>query len=287
MKKSASQNAFTLIELLVVISIIALLVAILMPALSKAKEQAKMALCSNNLHQLAIGVQTYNADNDDRYPPHATRAARPNLLARNKNAGDDYQYRYLGKYLPEVDVFNCPMSNFDPDAIWDVGGSQYTYQELYENKGNWFASTNFDLSCSYVLLWNFDKYTKRVENSDSVANNRIPSRPFNGPGKKSKNKLLACDSFYFSNNLAPTNRWTSNHKFKNSSKHQSIDKPYFIANSVGSETDLDTNPDLQNIQLNAAMTDGSVHQYQSGASVRQQAVPGWAATFLPPISMWK
>ena len=59
-------KAFTLIELLVVISIIALLVSILMPALNKAKEQAKNVLCLNNVRSLTVGYRMFNDENDDR-----------------------------------------------------------------------------------------------------------------------------------------------------------------------------------------------------------------------------
>ena len=57
------REGFTLIELLVVISIIALLMAILMPALSKVKEQAKAAICLSNLHQHALAWKMYTNDN--------------------------------------------------------------------------------------------------------------------------------------------------------------------------------------------------------------------------------
>jgi len=59
-----NKKGFTLIELLVVISIIALLLAILMPALSKVKETAKLVICSSNARQLLIGVNTYAAGHD-------------------------------------------------------------------------------------------------------------------------------------------------------------------------------------------------------------------------------
>lgn len=62
------KKAFTLIELLVVISIIALLMAILMPALSKAKMQAGEIVCQSNLHQYSLATELYTVNFSDRYP---------------------------------------------------------------------------------------------------------------------------------------------------------------------------------------------------------------------------
>lgn len=70
---SGVRGGFTLVELMVVIGIIAILMAMLLPAVKRAREQAQLTYCQNNLRQIGLAIQMYANDNKDRFPdPSAT-----------------------------------------------------------------------------------------------------------------------------------------------------------------------------------------------------------------------
>ena len=76
-KKSTVSKGFTLIELLVVVAIIALLIAILLPSLARAREAAKRTICCQNLKGITGACKTYAFDNEDRWPIAASYSKAP------------------------------------------------------------------------------------------------------------------------------------------------------------------------------------------------------------------
>ena len=130
------QKAFTLIELLVVISIIALLVSILMPALGKAKEQAKNAVCQSNLKSLGQCFTLYLMDYDDFSHKATNQGLWDNAYSNpavvvEYEADDSNAYWGIAysEYAENKEIFACQSAKRVDD--WPENGWGKNYQQYF------------------------------------------------------------------------------------------------------------------------------------------------------------
>lgn len=128
---------FTLIELLVVVAIISLLLSILLPSLTNAREKARRAVCLSNLSQLYKATYTYSADNNNRLLKGHKYSTYPGNLAEAFAAlSPKYYYLLMDEYLGgEYRVFQCPSFPAKEPTVMNQGGGSTIFLQ-YQYTGN-------------------------------------------------------------------------------------------------------------------------------------------------------
>ena len=133
-KATDGYHGFTLVELLVVIAIIALLAAILFPAFSRSRENARRSKCETQIRFLSLGIRQYNQDYDETFP----------LITVNDPPSATLTYGWADAILPYVtsyNIYQCPSETTPPPtgvsadgSYWDQqGATDYAFNGILAN----------------------------------------------------------------------------------------------------------------------------------------------------------
>jgi prepilin-type N-terminal cleavage/methylation domain-containing protein/prepilin-type processing-associated H-X9-DG protein len=169
------KKGFTLIELLVVISIIALLMAIMMPALNKVRASAQSTVCKSNLRQLGLGLRFYAEANSEKLPLYADPGTgyywmspiAPYLSAKLNKGGE-----------VDMGVALCPSASKLPDCtIQQAYGDSHTawqmnfgmWKSSYGNNGWWFSNVDEAVYGIRYAPFVYKKYTQFYEDTPLFA----------------------------------------------------------------------------------------------------------------------
>lgn len=171
-------RAFTLIELLVVIAIIAILMAILVPALSRVKDQARDQVCRGNLKNVGLGVMMYLQDYDFTMPDTHTHTANTNGhkwwddSGNPLRAGDDMAYWGIAyfKYVEDREVFGCAAFRTFAETIAKEmlykGDPKLIYTSAFAANG-WLSTENtVRIPRHSEVIMAHDHMEPRIENSE-------------------------------------------------------------------------------------------------------------------------
>ena len=208
-------HGFTLIEMLVVITIVALLIALLLPAVKRAKENAKVTICMNNLRQINIALHGYAGENkgsgpayrhggaDSPSPGWSSEVNWTELLYGGKDIDGTMPglpgvtrteisgRRKLNAYMPDWQVFLCPKDfgttlpsgayGFTRTKAWEWYGTSYPYNS------NWWGASGTDPFLGNSVLYGtpldaFGSQSRQVTFGDMTIGYTRPTATFHSLG---------------------------------------------------------------------------------------------------------
>ncbi len=167
------REAFTLLELLVVLAIISILVAVIIPSLSKARENARRSICLSNLKQIGASATMYSDDHSGAFPNAFDGTSDGNS---NIETGDqpDKWGRLYPRYINDVKVFFCPSR---------VPGSKYSMVEPVEGSDNFGTATGGAVCVSsYAQRGGLDPNPLKIRDVDRPDNFAYGMDVFNAIG---------------------------------------------------------------------------------------------------------
>jgi len=255
-----SRKALALLELVVAVAIIAMFLAIMMPAMNKARRKALSIKCMDNHRKIVIAVSAFASDNKGKFPESVATIGRieehwnwqePTMLIASRPRSPELHRsmsEYLRSYIQDTAVLLCPTApqkNIFLQQAWDAGDD-------WDNPDTLPSAD--PLIGSYCFYWNYIGYLPQSRSQ------------FKGPKDLESNspqsRLLTSDYFGFGH-------WRNKLVYSDYKAYGSCER--FAAASVTPGTEVSSpfwssnNPNLNldtfSIDLHAAYTDGHVESY--------------------------
>ncbi|HBC88379.1 MAG TPA: hypothetical protein DCZ94_15630 [Lentisphaeria bacterium] len=198
-------SAFTLIELLVVIAIIAILAALLIPALKEARESARRISCASNLRQMGLLILAYEEDNNGNFPQH-----------KNSENSWPYAYSYWGRKWTNFHADYAIKATRNPDIAFCTASLEsfkdpsHSFQKSYAGWSNTSPTANYPSHIGICYFYGADE-TNRNERRGYAKIQQV---------KQPAWSTIITDQMRFGNDTSPSPKiiyenWPWNHRGMN------------------------------------------------------------------------
>jgi len=261
-ERKLHSRGFTLVELLVVISVISVLAGVLLPALNKARQQARKLLGASNQRQIVRAVSLFAEDNDQQYPESVATIGdewwnwQEPMILTGYRARSPRMYRsmsaYLRNYIEDAGTMFCPNAP-----------RRYKYlQEAWDAGDDWdnpqTPPVKDPVKGTYCFYWN---YTGYLEERDYLFKG-----PQNAAGGRWQSNLLVSDYFGYDHFRNP-NSYGSCERFPGAS----ITEGTLLSSVYWSDKDSAVSG-APEIKLNAGYTDGHVESFSSSDTISMRVI---------------
>ncbi|MFT5129893.1 MAG: hypothetical protein ACI8W8_003522 [Rhodothermales bacterium] len=186
------QCRFTLVEIIVVITIIAILIALLLPSVKTVRDKSKQVICFTNLRSMGQAIVLYTANND-RFMPYCNWDPLDPVYVKgwlysspSRSAASDVEAGSLWPYLYERDIYHCPMHD-DHEKTGDIQRlTSYIMSGMLQHYGSsseWFRYSDFP--GDGIAMWEENEYFVRWNDGANFTTEGSPQLSFRHFGRAS------------------------------------------------------------------------------------------------------